>query len=242
MAIYTIGDLHLSLGGNHSMEVFPGWENYVARIAENWKETVGEDDAVVLVGDTSWGLTLQEALPDFQFLEALPGKKILLKGNHDYWWSTKAKISAFFEQNGLNSFEVLHNDTIVREQIALCGSRGWLLESGKAADVKIIQREAIRLELSLQAGEKTGLPVVCFLHYPPVYGTSECAPIFDVLERFAVSVCYYGHIHASGYRWAIDGTYRDIRFYLVSSDYRHFRLMRVETEKLGVNSKKIRET
>lgn len=230
MAIYTIGDLHLSLGGDHSMEVFPGWENYVERIAKNWQERVAPEDTVVLVGDTSWGLTLPEALPDFQFLEQLPGKKLLLKGNHDYWWNTKAKISAFFKENGLNSLEILHNNTVVAEGIAICGSRGWIMESGKPLDSKIIQREAIRLELSLEAGKKTGLPIAAFLHYPPVYGENECGPIFDVLERFQVQRCYYGHIHASGYRWAVDGTYRGIRFYLVSSDYRQFLPLQVEND------------
>lgn len=228
MAIFTMGDLHLSLGGDHSMEIFPGWEDYVNRIAKNWRERVGTEDTVVLVGDTSWGLTLQEALPDFQFIEALPGKKLLLKGNHDYWWSTRAKITAFFQENGLNSFEILHNNTVVAEGNALCGSRGWIMETGKPFDSKIINREAARLELSLAEGAKTGLPIVAFLHYPPVYGENECVPILEVLHKYRVKRCYYGHIHASGYRWAVDGTYRDIRFYLVSGDYRRFLPMKVE--------------
>lgn len=231
MAIYTLGDLHLSLGGDHSMEVFPGWEHYVEKIAENWRACVAREDTVILVGDTSWGLTLEEALPDFQFLEDLPGKKLLLKGNHDYWWSTKAKISAFFQKNGLNSLEILHNNTVVAEGTALCGSRGWIMETGKPFDSKIINREAIRLELSLKEGAKTGLPLVTFLHYPPVYGENECKPILEVLERFSVKSCYYGHIHASGYRWAVDGTYSGIRFYLVSSDYRRFMPLQVECNK-----------
>lgn len=228
MAIYTIGDLHLSLGGDHSMEVFPGWEGYVEKIEKNWRERVSPEDTVVLVGDTSWGMSLQEALPDFRYLEALPGKKLLLKGNHDYWWNTKSKIVAFFEENGLNSLEILHNNTVIMEGTAICGSRGWIMETGKPFHSKIINREAIRLELSLAEGAKTGLPLAAFLHYPPVYGENECGPILDVLERFGVKRCYYGHIHASGYRWAVDGTYRGIRFYLVSSDYRRFRLLEVE--------------
>lgn len=228
MAIYTIGDLHLSLGGDHSMEVFPGWENYVEQIAENWRERVRAEDTVVLVGDTSWGLTLDEALADFQFLEALPGRKILLKGNHDYWWSTKAKIGAFFAANGLNSLEILHNNTIIAEGLALCGSRGWVMETGKPFDSKIVSREAIRLELSLTEGVKTGLPMAVFLHYPPVYGENECIPILEVLNKYGVERCYYGHIHASGYRWAVDGTYAGIRFFLVSSDYRRFMPLLVE--------------
>lgn len=227
MAVYTIGDLHLSLGGDHSMNVFPGWENYVERIKQNWQEQVHPQDTVVLAGDTSWGMSLEEALPDFHFLENLPGKKILLKGNHDYWWTTKTKMDAFFCENGLNSLEILHNNTIVTDGIAVCGSRGWLLETGKAFDTKIIRREAIRLELSLSEGAKTGFPVFVFLHYPPIYGDSICPEIFDVLGQFGVQQCYYGHIHADGCRWAVNGKYCGIEFHLVSGDYRKFRLLPV---------------
>lgn len=231
MAVFTIGDLHLSLGGNHSMEVFPGWEDYVNRIRDNWQKCVSEGDTVVLVGDTSWGLGMEEALPDFRFLEALPGRKLLIKGNHDFWWTTRSKMEAFFEANGLKSLEILHNNSVAVEGIAVCGSRGWILESGKAFDAKIVNREAARLELSLEQGRKLGLPLAVFLHYPPVYGENECAPILETLRRFGVERCYYGHIHASGYRWAIDGTWGGIQYHLVSSDYRHFELLKVKTEK-----------
>lgn len=228
MAVYVIGDLHLSLGGDHSMEVFPGWENYVERIRRNWLATAGPEDTVVLAGDTSWGMSLAEALPDFRFLEELPGKKILIKGNHDYWWATKAKVTAFFEENGLNTLQILNNSAIVADGMAICGSRGWIMENGKAQDDKIINREAARLEISLTEGKKTGVPLAAFLHYPPVYGESECPRILQVLHRFGVCRCYYGHIHASGYRWAVDGVYQGISFRLISSDYRKFQLLRVE--------------
>lgn len=222
MAVYTLGDLHLSLGTNKSMEVFPGWENYVERIERNWRAVVTHADTVVLPGDSSWGISLEEALEDFRFLNALPGRKILLKGNHDYWWATKAKVERFFEEHGLNTLQILHNNSIAVDGIAICGSRGWLFETGEAFDSRIINREAIRLEMSVTEAKKTGLEPVAFLHYPPVYGESQSPQILDVLVRHGVRRCYYGHIHAAGCRFAVEGEYAGVQFMLVSSDYRRF--------------------
>ena len=123
MAVYTISDLHLSLSGDHSMDVFPGWQGYVERIEQNWREHITDADTVVLPGDTSWGLSLEESLADFAFIDRLPGKKILLKGNHDYWWTTKNKMERFFSEHGLNSLQILHNNSVVVEGMAICGSR-----------------------------------------------------------------------------------------------------------------------
>lgn len=229
MAVFTIGDLHLSLGGNHSMEVFPGWEDYVNRIEAGWRACVGENDTVVLAGDFSWGMSLEQALPDFLFLESLPGKKHLLKGNHDYWWSTKKKVGDFFCANGLSTIELLHNNSVVSHGVALCGSRGWIFETGEPADDKIINREAIRLELSLSEGAKTGLETVAFLHYPPVYGESTAPAILEALHKYNVRRCYYGHVHGASSRWAIKGPYENIQFYLVSADYLGFNPIRVTT-------------
>ncbi len=228
MAVYTISDLHLSLSGDHSMDVFPGWQGYVERIEQNWREHITDADTVVLPGDTSWGLSLEEALADFAFIDRLPGKKILLKGNHDYWWTTKNKMERFFSEHGLNSLQILHNNSVVVEGMAICGSRGWLFETGEAFDAKIINREAIRLELSLAEAEKTGQPPVVFLHYPPVYGENESPQILDVLCRHRVSRCYYGHIHAAGCRYAVEGRYLGIHFRLVSSDFLRFTPVLVE--------------
>lgn len=222
MAVYTIGDLHLSLSGNHSMEVFPGWENYVARIGRSWTAKVTAADTVVLAGDISWGMSLPEALVDFQFIDALPGKKILLKGNHDYWWSTAQKMKDFFSENGLNTLQILHNNSIVVDEIAVCGSRGWLFETGEAFDGKIIAREAQRLERSIAEAEKSGYPPVVFMHYPPVYGQSESPAILEVLAVHRIKACYYGHIHASGCRLAVEGMVNGTKFKLVSSDYLNF--------------------
>ncbi len=228
MAIYTMGDLHLSLNTNKSMDVFPGWHNYVQRIKENWCAKITDADTVVLPGDISWGMSLQQALMDFEFIDSLPGHKILLKGNHDYWWNTKNKVTNFFDAHGLNTLEILNNNSIVVDNIAVCGSRGWLFENGEPADEKIINREAIRLELSISEAEKTGKQPIVFLHYPPVYGENESPQILDVLVRHHISRCYYGHVHDSACRYAIDGTYLGIKFYLVSSDYLNFDPLLVE--------------
>ena len=209
------------------MEVFPGWENYVERIALHWRDAIRETDTVVLPGDFSWGMSLVQALPDFQFLHALPGRKILLKGNHDYWWMTQKKMTAFFDAHGLSSLEVLHNNSVTVEDTVLCGSRGWLFETGEPFDDKIINREAMRLELSLSHGAKDGRIPVVFLHYPPVYGENVSPQILEVLKRFGVRECYYGHVHAAGCRWALNGAFDDIEYRLVSGDYLGFHPLRV---------------
>ena len=150
MAVFIIGDLHLSLGCEKPMDVFQGWQDYVPRLEKNWRALVAPQDTVVLAGDTSWGMKLEESLEDFRFLEALPGRKVLLKGNHDYWWTTAAKMAAFFEANGLRSFLVLHNQSVLceDEHIALCGTRGWLAGQPDAHSGKVYAREvgcALRL-------------------------------------------------------------------------------------------------
>ncbi len=228
MSIYTIGDLHLSLSGDHAMDQFPGWRGYVSKIKENWQALIEPEDTVILPGDFSWGLSLEEALADFRFLQSLPGHKILLKGNHDYWWTTRKKMEAFFSLNGLDSIEILHNNSVQVEGITICGSRGWLFETGEAFDDKIINREAMRLEASLAEGKKSGKELVAFLHYPPVYGENQSPQILDVLTRYGVRRCYYGHIHSSGCRYAMnDVEYLGIRFYLVSADFLGFRPVKV---------------
>lgn len=228
MAIYTMGDLHLSLNSNKSMDVFPGWDDYVERIKQNWCAKIQESDTIVLPGDISWGMSLEEALQDFEFIDSLPGHKIILKGNHDYWWNTKNKVTNFFDAHGLNTLEILNNNSIVVDEIAICGSRGWLFENGAPEDEKIINREAIRLELSIADAEKSGKEPVVFLHYPPVYGENKSPQILDVLLRHHISRCYYGHVHDSACRYAVEGTYLGIQFYLVSSDYLKFDPILVE--------------
>ena len=221
MALYAIGDLHLSLSGNKSMEVFgDAWKDYVARI-ENALGQLTEEDVLVLAGDTSWGMTLQEAEADFRFLDRFPGKKYLIKGNHDYWWATAAKFRRFCEEKEIRSLELLHNNCIFYGDYAVCGTRGWFLEEDqKPHNAKVLAREVMRLETSLQAaGEK---PILCFLHYPPLYQGYECPEILSVLEKYRVERCYYGHLHGPTIRRRMEGSRGNTEFSLISADYLGF--------------------
>ena len=215
MSLFTISDLHLSLSADKSMTVFRGWENYTERIKSNWLRLVKENDTVVIPGDFSWGLKLSETLEDFKFLESLPGKKILLKGNHDLWWSTVKKVNEFFKENNITSVELLFNNAFKIENRVLCGTRGWFYEQSE--DDKIRKREVGRLILSLNAAENLGGEKVVFLHYPPVYGDYVCNDIIAVLKQFNIKTVYHGHIHGSGFNNCIS-EYEGIKFKLISAD------------------------
>lgn len=222
MALYAIGDPHLSLSSSKPMDVFGGnWEGYVDKLREGF-QIVSPEDTVVLCGDLSWGMSLEEAKEDFLFLNALPGqKKLLLKGNHDYWWMTATKMNRFFLENGLDTFQILHNNCHLYGEIALCGTRGWFLdEEKKPHNEKVFQRELIRLEASLQAaGEREK---ICFLHYPPLYQGYRCQEIIDLLEKYGVTTCCYGHLHGGSHRLAIQGKLGHVDYQLVAADYLNF--------------------
>lgn len=221
MALYAIGDLHLSLSCNKSMEVFgDAWKDYVVRIADALGQLT-EEDVLILAGDTSWGMTLEEAEADFRFLDQFPGKKYLVKGNHDYWWATAAKFRRFCEEKEIRSLEILHNNCIFYGDYAVCGTRGWFLEEDqKPHNAKVLAREVMRLETSLlAAGEK---PILCFLHYPPLYQGYECPEILSVLEKYRVEQCYYGHLHGPTIRRRLEGKRGNTEFSLISADYLGF--------------------
>lgn len=215
MSLYAISDLHLSLSTEKPMDIFRGWENHTKRIENNWKRIVKEEDTVILPGDFSWGLKLSETIEDFKFLNSLPGKKILLKGNHDLWWSTAAKVNAFFEENKINTVSILFNNAVLAEGRAICGTRGWMYDAG--ADSKIRKREVGRLKMSLEAAKKlSGEPLV-FLHYPPVYGDFVCEDILEVLREYNITTVYHGHIHGSGFNKSVP-RYEEFTFKLISAD------------------------
>ena len=221
MALYTIGDTHLSLTSNKSMEVFGGsWDGYMDKLRQGF-EQVGEEDTVVLCGDLSWGMSLEESRDDFAFLNALPGKKLLMKGNHDYWWTTATKMTAFFEENGFDTFSILHNNCAFYGNLALCGTRGWFYEEERGEhSQKIFNRELIRLEASLKAaGEREK---ICFFHYPPLCQGFRCQEIIDLMEAYGVSTCCYGHLHGPTHRFAIRGSQGNIDYKLVSADFLGF--------------------
>ena len=222
MALYAIGDTHLSLSVNKPMDVFGGgWEGYVDKLSQGLGGLKAED-TLVLCGDISWGMSLEEAQADFAFLDALPGRKLILKGNHDYWWNTAAKMNRFFADQGFTTLHILHNNSYTCGPYALCGTRGWFYEEDQDGhNEKVFNRELIRLEASLKAagdGEK-----ICFLHYPPIYRGYRCPEIIALLERYGVSRCYYGHLHGGSHRLAVEGRQGAVEYHLVSADYLGFR-------------------
>lgn len=216
MALFTISDLHLSLSEDKPMDVFYGWDNYMERLKANWQRTVGVNDTVVIPGDISWALKLEKSLEDLRFIDNLPGKKIILKGNHDLWWPTMTKVKAFFEQNSIKTITALFNSAEIVGDNVICGSRGWLCDNSEQ-NKKIILREAGRLETSLAEALKTGLQPIVFLHYPPVYADVCCEEITDVLKKYNITQVYHGHIHGSGLHRAVK-EYDGISYKLVSCD------------------------
>ena len=235
MSLYVISDLHLSTNEttNKSMEKFgTKWKDYHSKLEKYFKAIINEDDTVVIPGDISWAMTLEEAKSDFKFLDSLPGNKIIGKGNHDFWWSTATKINAFFEENGVKSIKLLHNNAYLIEDCIICGSRGWFYDEKQQKTVgdvdydKIVSREAQRLEISLNEAmkikeENPNLPIFVFLHFPPVYADCVCDKILDVLKKFNITTCYYGHIH-NNYSIPRQFTFDGITFTMVAADYLNF--------------------
>ena len=217
MSVYAISDLHLPLGINKPMNIFGReWDDYVERIFENWNKTINENDAVLICGDISWATYLQQAKADFDYLNKLPGIKIISKGNHDYWWSTMAKLENFLEENGCKNFVFLHNNAYLYENIAICAARGWKSPFDKdfnKEDEKIYERELLRLRLSLTEGKKLSDEIVAMVHYPPDFAVSE------LLDEFGVRICVYGHLHG---RYAWERSSDNPRYILVSADYLEF--------------------
>lgn len=224
MSLFVIADLHLSLGAEKPMDVFNGWQNYVERLEKNWRAVVRPEDTVVLAGDISWAMKLEDTLNDFAFLHSLPGHKIIMKGNHDYWWSTRSKIDTFLTEHGLFSLKIMHNCAYQVGDRALCGTRGWLYRAQSEEDKKIVNREAGRLLASIEEAKKLGGKLTAFLHYPPVYDGMECREILDILVDAGVTDCYFGHIHGQyAAKKALIGEYQQVKMHLISCDFVDFR-------------------
>lgn len=226
MSLYAIGDLHLSFTADNPMDIFGPWEGYVDKLREGFK-VVTEEDTTVLMGDLSWGIDLEEAKADFQFISDIPGRKIILKGNHDYWWSTARKMNAFFEENGFENIHILHNNCYFYKDVAICGTRGWFYEEkANAQNAKVYNREMIRLETSLKAaGDAEKL---CFLHYPPKYRNYQCPDILRLLQKYDVKACYYGHLHGESRRLALEGVTDGVDYRLLSADNVDFKPIKIK--------------
>jgi len=229
MALYAIGDTHLSESADKPMDIFGGaWKGYREKLLDGLGACLtDEEDVLVICGDFSWGMTLQEALLDFRLIDRFPGKKILVKGNHDYWWETVSKMNRFFQENSLKDLLFLHNNCIFYNGTALCGTRGWFYDPSDktAGDEKVFKRELIRLEASLKAArqESEACEIVCFLHYPPVLSSGEVEPITALLEQYRVARCYYGHLHGESLRSAFNGRRGSVLYQNISADNLGFR-------------------
>lgn len=221
MSIFAIGDTHLTFSTDKPMDIFRGWTDYVERLEKNWRAVVGEDDTVVIPGDISWAMSLEQAKNDFAFLHSLPGKKLIMKGNHDYWWTTKRKMDTFLSENGFDSVAILHNNAFRVGDFTLCGSRGWFFDA-ENSDSKVLLREAGRLDMSIEEGKKLGGELIVFLHYPPVMSNMRCNEMMAVLKKHGIERCYYGHLHGESTLRAVRETVDGIKFSLVSADFLEF--------------------
>ncbi len=217
MSLFTISDLHLSLSTDKSMEIFKGWESYVERIEKNWCSIVGDNDTVVLGGDISWEMRITDAVKDFDFINSLSGKKLIIKGNHDLWWTSVKKMNEFLAENQFNTIEFINNSAVRVGDIAVCGTRGWLIEES-GSDSKLINREALRLRASLECGARLGGELCAFLHYPPITEQQCCDELVEVLKEFNVKRVFYGHIHGGSAISAVNGRVDGIEYRLVSAD------------------------
>ena len=223
MALYAIGDFHLSLGGEKPMDVFgERWKNHTEKLREGFS-TLNDEDVTVICGDLSWAMNLQQSAEDFKFIDSLPGKKIILKGNHDYWFTTAAKAYALYNSLGISSISILNNNCYTYGSVALCGTRGWFFEEeqGIEHDAKIMRREVMRLEASLKAAGD--MEKLVFLHYPPVFRKYVCQDILDLLREYRVPLCCYGHLHGKSIPMAYNGGLNGTEFRLVSADALNFK-------------------
>lgn len=234
MSLFVIADLHLSSDGKKSMEVFGArWTDYMNKLRRNWSAVVGAEDTVIVPGDISWALKLEDAREDLLFLDSLPGKKLIGKGNHDFWWSTATKMRALMAEHGITTIDFLYNNAHICEDFLVCGTRGWFVEEnmqhtvGDTDYMKIVNREVIRLRISLEEAKRLreidgrALPISVFLHFPPVWNGFVCREIVDLLHEYEVKTCYFGHIHGAYYMPRLT-EFEGIEFVLCAADALHF--------------------
>ena len=235
MSIYVIADLHLSFKNPKPMNIFGNnWENHEQKIKEDWQKKVTDDDLVILPGDFSWAMNLEDTYLDFKYLNELPGKKILLKGNHDYWWTTMNKMREYIKVNEFDTIDFLYNNSYLFDGVILTGTRGWTLNDLEG-EAKILNRELGRLELSINEGiTKFGedKPIYVFMHYPPITNSAILnkseLKFVEVMKKYKVQKCMYGHLHSHSHKDAIEGNIEGIEFNLISADYLDFKLMKIK--------------
>ncbi len=233
MSVFTIADLHLPLSVHKPMDIFGSrWQDYVSKIEKYWRAIVSDDDTVIIPGDISWAIDLDEAKKDFEFINSLPGKKLLGKGNHDYWWGTMSKNRKFLQDNGFDSIDFLFNNAYEIENFIICGTRGWYvdekMQNASKSDAeyqKIVLRETARLKMSIEEAVRLcpdrSKEILVFLHFPPVFGSFVCEEMVEVLNQYNIMRCFFGHIHGL-YSTPQTTEYKGIRFTLISGDYLGF--------------------
>ena len=230
MSIYVIGDLHLSLGQDKPMNIFgENWNDHANKIKNNWIKKVKEDDLVVLPGDFSWAMHLEDAFEDFKYLSKLPGTKLLLKGNHDYWWSTLNKMKNYLNENGFKKIDFIYNSAYLYNNKIIVGTRGWSLQDSENSN-KMIHRENERLKLSIEDGIKQfGIDkeIICFMHYPPITKNYLNTSYAQIMKKYNVKRCYYGHLHGNSIYDAVEGKIQGIELKLVSADGLDFKLIKI---------------
>lgn len=234
MEVYGISDLHLSFGTNKPMDIFGcKWKNYEEKVKENWNNTALDDDVIIIPGDISWAMTFKEALKDFEYINNMKGKKIILKGNHDYYFSTKTKVNKFLDENSFDTIKVLFNDAIDTEKYIICGTRGWgkTENKDKELDKKIMKREEGRLKISLDKGMEIkkeylekgiNKDILVAMHFPPFSGEFK-----SIMEEYGVKKCIYGHLHGFAHSLVKEGIIDGIEYVMVGCDYTGFKLIKL---------------
>ena len=217
MSIYAIGDLHLSFDTSKPMDIFgDNWKDHENKIKQNWIEKVKQDDLVLLPGDFSWAMNLKDTYKDFCYLNELPGRKIMLKGNHDYWWNSLKKLNEFVEENNFKDIYFLHNNSYEFKGKIIACTRGWNLGLLNEEDKAIINRELIRLELSIQDGIKKygeDKEIIVCMHYPPTNKELlENSDFIKLMQKYGVKKCIYGHLHGEALVDVVEGKYLRNRY------------------------------
>jgi predicted phosphohydrolase len=232
MAIFAISDPHLALSVDKPMDIFGArWANYMEKLETRWRESVGSQDTVIMPGDISWATYLEDACADFRFIDSLPGHKIISKGNHDYWWTTASKLDAFIMNKCFTTISFLHNNSFRIGNTVICGTRGWSIpgdDGFSQEDRKIYIRELNRLELSLKSADVgEGDRLIAAMHFPVCNSKGVFSDFLDIMKRYGVNICIYGHLHSESLLTAFEGIKDGIEFRLVSADHLKFEPLRL---------------
>ena len=222
MALYAIADLHLASSGDKPMDIFGDkWKDHHEKIRENWLEKIEHGDTVLVAADISWSMNIEDGKKDLDFIHKLPGRKILIRGNHDYWWTSINKLNSMFDD-----MDFIQNNFFIYENYAICGSRGWILKNNQkfdSHDKKIYDRELIRLRLSLDSAVNAGYSkLIVMIHYPPIVPNQLDNEFTQLFEEYGVEKVIYGHLHSWGLANVFEGNHNGVEYILTSCDYIYF--------------------